>query len=124
LFQYIYVKDPGSTTRRLGKLNNRHYATWDSFVEEAKRRMQIDDIMIQVDDNQRKGMGRELEVLHALRCLIGPVVESLILLDRIEWIKENIGKASNARLISLFDQATGSGRNMAIVIEPGYEGLG
>jgi len=66
---------------------------------------------------------RRLEVLHVLRCLLGPVVESLIVLDRLAWVREALSEMSGGthmqvEAVNLFDQATGSGRNIAIVIAP------
>ena len=85
---------------------------------------------------------RSLETLHTLRCLLGPVVESAILRDRVGWIKEELllpevehglghglGAVDQAvvdvdveeikvKLVNLFDQSTGSGRNVAIVLLP------
>ena len=64
-----------------------------------------------------------LEVLHVLRCLLGPLVESLIVLDRLSWLREmleddNSDSLFDADIVNLFDQATGSGRNIAIVVTP------
>ena len=85
---------------------------------------------------------RSLETLHTLRCLLGPVVESAILEDRVGWVKEELlllevehdlghglGAVDQAvvdvdvdgikvNLVNLFDQSTGSGRNVAIVVLP------
>lgn len=56
---------------------------------------------------------------------MGPLIETLILLDRHEWIREELDESGESQpntmdvdLINLFDQATGSGRNVAIVIKP------
>ena len=85
---------------------------------------------------------RSLETLHTLRCLLGPVVESAILRDRVGWVNEELlllevehglghglGAVDQAvvdvdvdgikvKLVNLFDQSTGSGRNVAIVVLP------
>ncbi|KAF8893688.1 methyltransferase domain-containing protein [Gymnopilus junonius] len=93
----------------------------------------------------RKERGRdqklenELAVLHVMRCLLGPAIESVILLDRIGWVRKELGlgvasddvvgkegeetgstttSQFRADLVNLFDQATGSGRNVAIVVVP------
>ncbi|KAF7296497.1 Methyltranfer-dom domain-containing protein [Mycena chlorophos] len=86
-------------------------------------------------------------VLHVLRCLVGPLVESVIVGDRAVWMCEQMGwdgsdpelipgidlditndsqwLESERRLprpwarmeaINLFDQATGSGRNIALAV--------
>jgi len=47
------------------------------------------------------------------------VIETLILLDRQQWLKEELeGMKMDVQLVNLFDQASGSGRNVAIVITP------
>ncbi|KAG5648381.1 hypothetical protein DXG03_004955 [Asterophora parasitica] len=65
-----------------------------------------------------------LASLHVLRCLLGPVVESYIVLDRVQWIREELNrqlgllKGYEIEAVNLFDQATGSGRNIALVLAP------
>ncbi|KAG6909256.1 hypothetical protein DXG01_001318 [Tephrocybe rancida] len=62
-----------------------------------------------------------LASLHLLRCLLGPV------LDRVEWLRAEIFSLAEDKAlrgygvdyVNLFDQATGSGRNVAIVVLPG-----
>jgi hypothetical protein len=91
------------------------------------------------DDNARQRMANRLAVLHVLRCILGVAVESLIILDRQRWVNETLSKGRQplvkrhegwertdeeeagsvptvARLVNLFDQGTGSGRNVAIVV--------
>ena len=65
-----------------------------------------------------------METLHTWRCLLGQVVETALLDDRLVWLKEKLeerqsSSAFQCSLVNLFDQATGSGRNVAIVISPG-----
>ena len=88
-------------------------------------------------------LSRTLEVLYVLRCLVGPVVESLIAVDRYLFLQEitdspnslgedtNTGTNNNhseirlenegleergkAQLVNIFDQSTGSLRNLALV---------
>ncbi|EJD02251.1 uncharacterized protein FOMMEDRAFT_147287 [Fomitiporia mediterranea MF3/22] len=60
------------------------------------------------------------KALHALRCLLGPPVESLIVLDRYLWLHEELSGTPQleVRLVNLFSQEAGSGRNVGIVIGP------
>ncbi|KAG6909258.1 hypothetical protein DXG01_001320 [Tephrocybe rancida] len=68
-----------------------------------------------------------LASLHLLRCLLGPVLESAIILDRVAWLRAEISSLAEDRAlwgygvdyVNLFDQATGSARNVAIVVLPG-----
>lgn len=108
------------THRRLGKINDRVYNYWDEFLRVAGEKMGVTLYPSPIDDKQRKKAENRLEVLHVLRCLLGPVVESLIILDRLLWLKEELadGGQMDAELVNLFDQSTGSGRNVAIVIKP------
>ncbi|KAL4080840.1 methyltransferase domain-containing protein [Scleroderma citrinum] len=146
---------PGN--RRLGKLNNTSYVNWATFLSCAVTKMDIDlPILVRhhlegepdTEDllppwilyNGHDGGDREqrstqerletesrLEVLHVLRCILGPLVETLILLDRYEWLRDELeaveGESEVERkwkvdMINLFDQATGSGRNIALVVRP------
>ena len=78
----------------------------------------IDDIEAERDVE----LERFLEVVHTLRCLVGPAVESAIILDRMVWLDENLrseGRSDfRSAIVNLFDQSTGSGRNIAIVVAP------
>ena len=109
--------------RKLGRLRNAAYQDWWTFLDFAGKKMAIDfgSGATKLKSEQDIGLERFLEVVHTLRCLIGPVVESAIVLDRKLWIDEMCSegrKDVKAEIINLFDQATGSGRNIAIVIAP------
>ena len=109
--------------RKLGKLKDTAYQDWETFIDLAGKKMVVDfssDIS-ELENERDVGLERFLEVVHALRCLIGPIVESAIVLDRKLWIDEMCFKERKdvkAEIVNLFDQATGSGRNIAIVIAP------
>jgi hypothetical protein len=90
---------------------------------------------VEAIDKQRKRRRRRtesgLEVLHTLRCLLGSLVESMILLDRLVWVREELAgipcgvrSEMEVELVNLFDQATGSGRNVGLVIKPAAPTLG
>ncbi|KAL1719681.1 methyltransferase domain-containing protein [Schizophyllum commune] len=135
--------------QRLGKLNKRFYDNWDEFVAAAAAKMGFSpaqDLRPGHDPEQRAALESQLSVLHTLRCMIGPLVESLIVLDRKVWLVEQLNGAGGSAdggdgsagrsgvelgagtiegahaghdpmtvtIENLFDQATGSGRNMAI----------
>ncbi|KAF8630866.1 hypothetical protein AX17_005225 [Amanita inopinata Kibby_2008] len=131
------------TMRLLGRLPGSSYAKWSTFLQTAGQKLNV-DLSASADYEQYVPLVRQLEVHHVLRCLIGPLVESLIILDRVQWLKEHLviddpegpvvadgfrdatsndtaGRQRNAprvEAINLFDQATGSGRNVAIVVVP------
>lgn len=110
--------------RRLGRLRDTAYQTWETFLDVAGKRMGVDFSATgeETDTIRELALERSLEVVHTLRCLLGPVVETAIILDRMAWIADNLrakGRADvQTSLVNLFDQATGSGRNTAIVIAP------
>ncbi|KAG1749349.1 methyltransferase domain-containing protein [Suillus lakei] len=119
--------------RRLGKLPDTAYKDWETFLDEAtsKTGVRLDQIATQLpvyfhNERRRRHLESALSVLHVLRCIMGPLIESLILLDRQEWIREELTESSESQesdtvdvdVVNLFDQATGSGRNVAIVIKP------
>ena len=116
------VRGTGETLshRRLGKIPDRVYNNWDEFLKVAGDKMGASLDPSIISDKQREKAESRLEILHVLRCLLGPVVESLIILDRLLWLKEEVADEGkmNAELVNLFDQSTGSGRNVAIVIKP------
>lgn len=131
------------TLRLLGRLPDSAYADWATFLAAASQKMNI-DLSAAATDKRNLLLERRLEILHVLRCLIGPLVESLIILDRVQWLKEEWaiddleastdndgprdsladaipekqGGGTRVEAINLFDQATGSGRNVAITLVP------
>jgi len=70
--------------RRLGRLNNAVYDDWRTFAGVAGERLGVDFGADELDAGER-ALGSELEVLHVLRCIVGPLVESVIIMDREEW---------------------------------------
>ena len=130
-------EDPSSTGQtptllRLGRLKDSAYTNgWPAFLHIAEERLGVkfpSDAFELLE--QEHDLVRNLEVLHVMRCLLGPLVETEILNDRVEWVREELGfvdddgpEESNpgrmsAELVNLFDQSTGSARNVAIVVAP------
>lgn len=127
----------GSTPemRRVGRLNDSAYDDWDTFLKVSAGRLGIDVKELQSKEEEAEceetKLASQLEILHVLRCLVGPLIESTILLDRVQWIREELHRLNVARpgkeradpefdveMINLFDQATGSGRNVALAVIP------
>ncbi|KAJ7202837.1 methyltransferase domain-containing protein [Mycena pura] len=126
--------------RRLGRLNDAVYADWADFVRAAGARLTrgADHNGGAADHDlgiggalsaEERRLINELGVLHVLRCLVGPLVESMIIGDRAQWIREQLGgqmsedgdglgDTGTVEAVNLFDQATGSGRNVALVVVP------
>lgn len=103
-------------TRRLGKLNDKAYVDWKTFLTSASTRLQIGPLESAHDEV----MERRLSTLHVLRCLLGPCIESLIIWDRYMWVMEVLKEQRmdmNVELVNLFDQNSGSGRNVAIILK-------
>jgi len=110
---------------RLGRLHDSVYTNWPAFVHAAGARVPLHTVKDGQDILSLPPSREEespLEVLHVLRCLLGPLVESLIILDREAWVREALSGITETpyrvELVNLFDQATGSGRNIAIVVTP------
>ncbi|TBU45842.1 methyltransferase domain-containing protein [Dichomitus squalens] len=102
--------------KRLGRLNDQVFANWETFADVVRTKLHL-----QLADWSRppSRVEKRIEVMHMLRCIVGPVVEAYILLDRFAWISEELkGTPMAVELVNLFDQASGSGRNVAIVIHP------
>ncbi|TFK48632.1 hypothetical protein OE88DRAFT_1614951, partial [Heliocybe sulcata] len=117
------VKPPSDTAEprarvRLGKLGKAAYADWATFLRVASERTGV-AFPGAASRDPDLALRRRLEVVYVMRCLLGPVVESLVLLDRMVWVQEGLGGGGmEVGLVNLFDQGTGSGRNVAIVIAP------
>jgi histone acetyltransferase MYST4 len=119
------------TAIRLGKLPDSAYQQgWGHFLSLAGEKLGIRWGVEDLDVLRDPVLERRIELLHTVRCILGSAVESAILLDRLEWIQEHLkGPTSNrpsqdglrqweVELVNLFDQQTGSGRNIAVVVSP------
>ncbi|CAE7208831.1 unnamed protein product [Rhizoctonia solani] len=125
---------------RLGRLPDRVYVNWETFVRTACEKMGLPATMTEeLLDGYSTDHGRStipleaetlsfrLEILHILRALIGPVIESLIVLDRALYLAEQLGphngsSAFTVRALNLFDQlSSGSARNIVLIVEPTKE---
>ncbi|KAI0768972.1 methyltransferase domain-containing protein [Trametes elegans] len=105
----------GRRFRRLGRLNDAAYADWETFTQRVQAKLGLPPLSSPPDRRQE----RRVEVFHVLRCVVGPVVESLLMLDRAAWVEEKLESTGlGVQLVNIFDQASGSGRNVAIVIQP------
>ncbi|CAE6523166.1 unnamed protein product [Rhizoctonia solani] len=120
---------------RLGRLPDRVYANWGSFVQTACEKMGLpsaitEGLLVEPSGggqltlpSQVETLSFQLEVLHILRAVIGPVIESLIILDRTLYLAEQLGStgspAFTIRALNLFDQlSSGSARNVVLIVEP------
>ena len=119
--------EPDERAPRLGRLHDSAYDNWQAFIRVAAVRYQLDTITTDgpQDEADLNGVGetvnewtlqaRQISLLHILRCVLGPVVESLILLDRYIFLRENLSTNEwVVDLVNLFDQATGSARNACL----------
>ena len=122
--------------KRLGRLPESAYASFSHFLSCASERMGSGiDLATSPfrnihESSQLEGMECQLETFHVLRCIIGPCVESLILMDRVQWLQEGLQKDTtevenrwDVQLVGLFDQAAGSARNFALAVTPEEEGM-
>lgn len=113
---------------QVGRFNDPAYETWDTYLTRVADRLDgvtYDDLKKREHDiNADPGPGkhdnaklkRRLEVLHVLRCMLGPVVESLLLMDRWMYLREEVDQTADVRMVNMFDQSTGSARNVALVV--------
>ncbi|KAI0643075.1 methyltransferase domain-containing protein [Trametes meyenii] len=107
----------GRGSKRLGRLSDAAYTDWATFAQRVQEKLGLPDS--RTPSRGDSALERRIAVFHVLRCIVGPVIESLILLDRAAWMEEELeGTGLRVELINLFDQASGSGRNIAIVIRP------
>lgn len=78
--------------KRLGRLNDAVYKDWGTFLSEAEKRLGVELGAIQRDVVTES----RLEVFHFLRCILGPVIESALLLDRQVWLQGELQVRSPA----------------------------
>lgn len=122
--------EPSEHSPRLGRLHDRSYESWSTFLDVAAPKMGVDRASITSsvgpDEDETPADGaashndwsilrRRIEVLHILRCVLGPVVESLIILDRYLYLTEHLPADEwQTDAVNLFDQSTGSARNVCL----------
>lgn len=111
----------GVIHRRLGKLPDSAYASFTHFLACASERLGVPIEAPPEGDAWFRRTQSQVEVLHVLRCIMGPSIESAIVADRVAWLREAFDqpgaeeKKWEVELVALFDQAAGSARNFAIV---------
>lgn len=101
----------GGNQKRLGRLNDSVYKEWGHFLEVAQRKLEIrltvDGSGEEAEAHPERDMALEsrLEVLQAMRCMMGPVVESWLLCERREWVREElqVGQPNMIECINHFD---------------------
>ncbi|KAG8901941.1 hypothetical protein FRB99_004996 [Tulasnella sp. 403] len=111
---------------QVGRFNDEAYETWETYLERASRRLNIPLQRLQGLAKRTSTSTsttstpstdhvfiRCLQFLHIIRCMMGPVIESLLLVDRWMMLRES---EIDARMVNLFDQSTGSARNIALVV--------
>ncbi|KAI0078227.1 hypothetical protein K474DRAFT_1771164 [Panus rudis PR-1116 ss-1] len=108
--------------KRVGRMNDASYLDWTTFLTIAVRKLGCEKITMFATDfseKEKENLTSRIEVFHVLRCILGPVVESRILLERKLWIGERLeGSGLRVDLVNLFQQESGSGRNIALVLSP------
>ncbi|KAG8815926.1 hypothetical protein FRC17_000535 [Serendipita sp. 399] len=139
------LRDVDWRSKRIGRLANSAYVDFPAFLRNARAKLKLDaeedatglesgcDLHSDLSGDERE-LCRVLEVFHVLRCFLGPIIESLVALDRYWFLRETVGPLvgtesnqgitpsgavevgdSMIQLVNLFDQSTGSLRNMALV---------
>jgi hypothetical protein len=114
------------TLLRLGRLKDSVYTNgWPAFLRIAEERLGVkfSSDAFGLLERESDALVRNLEVFHVMRCLLGPLIETVILRDRAEWAKEELELSVeenrfSVELVNLFDQSTGSARNVGIVVAP------
>jgi len=104
---------------RVYRLRKRECETMEGYIAAANRRQNGDEerleALLAVRDSmeEEERVMRRSGVLQSLRSVLGPLVESLVLVDRVLALRE---RCSSVGLIALFDELLNSPRNMALVV--------
>lgn len=135
-------------TRRIGRLATSVYKDFPTFLKAARIKLGIaqqhtfssvtngvQPLLLTREGDMESDLCpyetelvQKIQVFQVLRCFLGPLVESLLVLDRYWFLFEAVhsalseqpsetlsGRKENVQLINLFDQSTGSLRNTALV---------
>lgn len=110
--------------KRVGRLASSAYRDFNSYLTIATKRLQVREALLDTETPMQpdeSNLQSKLETLYVLRCFMGPVIESYIALDRLLYLQEHLQESNTKEsvyLYNLFDQGTGSLRNLALVWEP------
>ncbi|EIM86094.1 uncharacterized protein STEHIDRAFT_157609 [Stereum hirsutum FP-91666 SS1] len=81
--------------KRLGRLPDSAYASLEIFLARACQKFDLDlegvmssDLLS--DSKELQKWITRLEILHVLRCLAGPAIESMVVRDRLCWLRESL----------------------------------
>ncbi|KZS86949.1 hypothetical protein SISNIDRAFT_394024, partial [Sistotremastrum niveocremeum HHB9708] len=107
--------------RSIGRLPDRVYVDFPTYISRIWTERVLSS---RATPQEESTLLRRLEILHLLRCFLGPLVESLLVTDRFVALQETLENMvagwgeKRTKLINVFDQATGSARNLALLVEP------
>jgi hypothetical protein len=101
---------------KVGRLRDSAYSSFEGFISEASKKTGV-QAPLPLDKEGLAELTSCLEVLHVLRSRIGPVVESLIIVDRYLYLAES-AQNSDVYAFNLFEQDLGSSRNYALAVFP------
>jgi len=110
--------------KRVGRLASSAYQDFNCYLALAAKRLQVGEAMLDTKTHLQPDefdLQSKLEVLYVLRCFMGSVIESYIALDRLLYLQEHLQESNSKEsvyLYNLFDQGTGSLRNLALVWKP------
>ncbi|KAF8321996.1 uncharacterized protein EI90DRAFT_3131247 [Cantharellus anzutake] len=96
--------------KRLGRMRDSVYSSWETFLKIALERFDLpptvplpsslpshnhsnagkENPRTGIDDLFPKKLYRQIELLHVLQALVGPVIESLIVVDRVLYVAEGL----------------------------------
>lgn len=118
------LRDVQWAQKRVGRLASSAYRDFNCYLTLAAKRLQVGEAMLDTKtcmQPDESDLQSHLEALYVLRCFIGPVIESYIALDRLLYLQEHLqgsDSKESVHLYNLFDQGTGSLRNLALVWRP------
>lgn len=131
--------DLATHTVTIGSLRPSAYASFAAYVRAATTKVrsdahfgramaavehQITDAVIAEYEERYAGARKELSMLWVLMAVSAAVVESVVLVDRWQWVREELergGEKGEAWVVALFDYAI-SPRNMVVVGVAGGRG--
>ncbi|KAH8913720.1 hypothetical protein BT69DRAFT_1358894 [Atractiella rhizophila] len=120
---------PSPSENRVGRLADSCFLSYETFRSKALKKMHLNenDVARLEPQGEWEGFEKTFMFFWTLRCLLGPVLESHIVLERFTGlalllqerlaVDENAGKELRLELWNLFDQVeSGSARNLAIAV--------
>lgn len=103
--------------KRMGRLPGSAYTSFSVFLSHALPRLGDITLPPLTEDLDQSVFARRFLGFVVFRSLLGPLIESAIIVDRVLFLSEALPDGWTVRSENIFELSSGSARNVAIIAE-------